>query len=128
MSGRISDSANRVRNILKRDSPLTFEDLKNLVGTLKGEQSFGEARKLLQYAKQRSNLQDHFDWIAQQLALCTYKDPGLHVDIKFDSAMSILQRSVDLASTQDPETLGIVALLHESSLARTMPTDRILTS
>ena len=113
MSGRVSDSANRVRNILKRNSTLTFEDLKSLVGALKGEQAFGDTRKLLQYAKQRSNLQDHSDWIAQQLALCTYKDQNLHVDMKFDSAMSILQNSVDLAGTQDPETLGIVGAIHK---------------
>ena len=113
MSGRVSDSASRVRNILKCNSTLTFEDLKSLVGTLKGEQAFGDTRKLLQYARQRSNFQDHSDWIAQQLALCTYKDQDLHIDIKFDSAMSILQNSVDLAGTQDPETLGIVGAIHK---------------
>ena len=113
MSGRVSDNASRVRDILKRNATLTFEDLKSLVGTLKGEQSFGDTRKLLQYAKQCSNLQDHSDWTAQQLALCTYKDQDLHVDIKFDSAMSILQTSVDLAGTQDPETLGIVGAIHK---------------
>ena len=42
-----------------------------------------------------------------QLALCNYNDQDLHVDIKFDSTMSILQKSVDLAGTQDPETLEI---------------------
>ena len=113
MSGRVSDSASRVRDVLNRNSPLTFADLKSLVGTLKGEQAFGDTRKLLQYAKWRTDLQEHSDWIAQQLALCTYKDPDLHVGIKFDSAMSILQNSVDLAGTQDPETLGIVGAIHK---------------
>ena len=113
MSSRVSDSASRVRNILKCNSTPTFEDLKGLVGKLKDEQAFGEARKLLQHASQRSNLQDHSDWIAQQLALCTYKDQDLHVDIKFDCAMSILQNSVDLARTQDPEILGIVGAIHK---------------
>ena len=113
MSGRVSDNASRVREILKRNTILTFEDLKSLVENLKGEKSFGDARKLLQYAQQCPNLKGHSDWIAQQLALCTYKDQNLHVDIKFDSAMSILQKSVDLASTQDPETLGIVGAIHK---------------
>ena len=89
MSGRVSDNASLVRDILKRNSTLTFADLKSLVGKLKGEKSFGDTRKLLQHAKQRPNLKDHSDWIAQQLALCTYKDQDLHVDLKFDSAMSI---------------------------------------
>ena len=113
MSDRVSDNVSRVRDILKRKSTLTFEDLKSLVGNLKGEKSFGDTRKLLQYAQQRPNLEGHSDWIAQQLALCTYKDQDLHVDIKFDSAMSILQKSVDLADTQDPETLGIVGAIHK---------------
>ena len=113
MSDRVSDNVARVRDILKRKSTLTFEDLKSLVGNLKGEKSFGDTRKLLQYAQQRPNLKDHSDWIAQQLALCTYKDQDLHVDIKFDSAMSILQKSVDLADTEDPETLGIVGAIHK---------------
>ena len=113
MSDRVSDNASRVRDILKRNSTLTFEDLKSLVGNLKGEKSFGDSRKLLQYAQQRPNLKGHSDWLAQQLALCTYKDQDLHVDIKFDSAMSILHKSVDLAGTQDPETLGIVGAIHK---------------
>ena len=113
MSGRVSDNLSRVRDILKRKSTLTFEDLKSLVRNLKGEKSFGDTRKLLQYAKQYPNIQDHSDWIAQQLALCTYKDQDLHDEIKFDSAMSILQKSVDLAGTQDPETLGIAGAIHK---------------
>ena len=113
MSGRVSDNVSRVREILKRNTTLTFEDLKSLVKNLKGEKLFGDTRKLLQYAQQYQNLKGHADWIAQQLALCTYKDQDLHVDVKFDSAMSILQKSVDLTGTKDPETLGIVGAIHK---------------
>ena len=81
MSSRVRDSASGVRHILRCKSSLTFEELKSLVGQLKGEQAYGDARKLLQYARQRSRFQDYSDWIAQQLALCTYKDQDLHVDI-----------------------------------------------
>ena len=45
--------------------------------------------------------------------MCTYKDQNLHVEIKFDTAMSILQKSFDLAGTQDPETLGIAGAIHK---------------
>ena len=113
MSGCVGANASRVRDILRRNSTLTFEDLKSLAEDLKGEKSFGDTRKLLQHAQQCPNLKGHSDWIAQQLALCTYKNQDLHVDIKFDSAMSILQKSVDLAGTQDPETLGIVGAIHK---------------
>ena len=113
MSGRVNDNVNRVRQILERNSTLVFEDLNSLVGNLKSEKSFGDSRNLLQYAQQCPNLKGHADWIAQQLALCTYKDQDLHVEIKFDSAISILQKSVDLTSTTDPETLGIVAAIHK---------------
>ena len=113
MNGRVSENSSRVRDILKRNSTLTFQDLKSLVEKLKGEMSFGDTRKLLQYAQQCSNLKGHSDWIVQQLALSTYKDQDLHVDIRFDSAMSILQQSLDLEGTQDPETLGIVGAIHK---------------
>ena len=113
MSGRVSDNASRVRDILKRNSTLTFEELKSLVENLKGTKSFGETRQLLQHVQQRPNLKSYSDWIAQQLALCTYKDEGLHGEIRLDRAMSILQKSVDLTSTQDPETLGILGAIHK---------------
>ena len=113
MSGRVSDNASRVREIRKRNLTLQIEELKGVVENLKSDKSFGDARKLLQYAQQCPNLKGHSDWIAQQLALCTYKDQDLHVDIKFDSAMSILQQSVDLADTKDPETLGIAGAIHK---------------
>ena len=113
MSGRVSDNATRVREILERNSTLSFEDLNSLVGNLKGEKSFADSRNLLQYAQQCTNFKGHANWIAQQLALCTYKDPDLHAEIKFDSAIAILHNSVDLASTKDPETLGIVGAIHK---------------
>ena len=113
MIDSVINHASRVRQILERNSGLTFDDLKNLVGNLKAEMSFGDARKLLQYAQQWPNLNDHSDWIAQQFALCTYKDQDLHVEFKFDSAMAILQQAVDLTGTNDPETLGLVGAIHK---------------
>ena len=113
MSNRVSDNTARARDIVKRKSTLAFEQLKNLVGNLKGENSFGDARRLLQYARQRPNLQGYSNWMAQQLALCTYKDQNLHVEVKFDSATAILQQSFDLSSTEDPETLGIAGAIHK---------------
>ena len=113
MNGRVNDNSSRVRDVLKRNSTLAFQDLKSLVEDLKGEMSFRDTRRLLQYAQQCSNLKGHSDWIAQQLALSTYKDQDLHIDIRFDSAMSILQQSLDLAHTRDPETLGIVGAIHK---------------
>ena len=113
MSTRVSDNARHSRDILKRNPTLTFEDLKSLVGNLKGEKSFGDTRKLLQYARQLPNLKGYSNWMAQQLALCTYKDQDLHVEVKFDSAMAILQKSIDLAGTEDPETLGIAGAIHK---------------
>ena len=113
MSSRVSDNARRARDIIRRSSTLTFEDLRSLVGNLKKEKSFGDARKLLQFARQRPNLKGCPNWMAQQLALCTYKDQDLHVEVKFGFAMAILQRSIDLAGTEDPEALGIAGAIHK---------------
>lgn len=114
MSTRVTDNARRARYILNRNSTLTFEDLKSLVANLKGEKSFGDARKLLQYARQRPSLKSYSNWMAQQLALCTYKDQDLHVEVKFDSAMEILQKFADLGGTEDPETLGIAGAIQKN--------------
>ena len=113
MSTRVSDNPTRGQDILERKSTLTIQHLKSLIGSLKGQNSFGDARKLLQHERQCPSLKGHANWITQQLALCTYKDQDLHNELKYDSAMSILQESVDLASTQDPETLGIAGAIHK---------------
>ena len=113
MSTRVTDNARRSRNILECNSTLTIEDLKRLVADLKAEKCFGDARRLLEYATQRPNLKVFSNWITQQLALCTYKDQDLHVEVKFDSAMEILQKSIDSAGAEDPESLGIAGAIHK---------------
>ena len=113
MSSRVSDNANRVRDILNSDYELAFTDLMNLVGELKHDKSFGDARKVLRHARQCPNLAGQSNWITQQLALCTYKDENVHAESRFEKAMSILGESVDLGSTTDPETLGIVGAIHK---------------
>ena len=113
MSSRASENAKRVQDFLESDDELTFTELAKLVGWLKNERAFGDARKVLRYARRCPNLVDQINWITQQLALCTYKDENVHAEVRFGNAMSILEDSFDLTTTTDPETLGIVGAIHK---------------
>ena len=84
------------------------------MGTLKKERAFGLARKLLDKFSRESTVRD--DGIlrvklAQQRALCTYKDPDLLTDEKLDSALQILKEGDDLDRTTDRESLGLAGAI-----------------
>lgn len=91
----------------ERKTPVEVLDL--VKKELKKERAFGLARKLLGRCAEDPQVRGNADLrvkIAQQRALCTYKDPDLPVDEKLDQALSILQADADLACTTDRETLG----------------------
>jgi hypothetical protein len=87
-----------------------------LVQSLKAERAFGLARKLLdKYADLPAVRRDAplRLKVAQQRALCTYKDPDLLVDEKLDSALNILKTGDDLERTTDRETLGLAGAIYK---------------
>src|SRR5439155_24931141 len=49
----------------------------------------------------------------QQHALCTYKDPDLPEEVRFDRAIQILADCDDLHTTTDQETLGIAGAIYK---------------
>ena len=76
-----------------------------LVGTLKAQRQFGTARKMLESLNQRRvfvralDEQSHLRLkTAQQLALCTYKDPDLQVDLKYARALARAGEACEQAS------------------------------
>jgi len=97
-----------------------YQTAKALVLRLKKKKLFGYARKILSLARQKNIDIDQKSglWLAQQHALCTYKDADLPCDERLDRALSILEsylktRQKSLTSTADQETLGIAGAIHK---------------
>jgi hypothetical protein len=81
------------------------EDMNSLYKDLKKLGKFGLARKILYILRKElpNNLK-----LYQQEALCTYKDPDLPSEMKFDKAINILRETEDLETTENTETLGLL--------------------
>ncbi len=106
-----SESVSRARRILRGEA-VSAKEILNLTKELKAEKAFGLARKVLGLARDLP-VQKHADRlkIAQQLALCTYKDPDLPADSRLDRALEILQECEDLNDTKEQETLGLAGAI-----------------
>ncbi len=95
---------------------LPLEELQRLADQLKHEKAFGFARRILHQARQDPSLAEQPGLrlrLAQQHALCTYKDPDLQAEVKFAAALDILQTGEDLQYTTNQETLGISGAIHK---------------
>ena len=92
------------KRILAGESKTPTEVLDLVKKELKKERAFGLARKLLDQYAEDPQVRGDADLrvkIAQQRALCTYKDPDLPAGEKLNQALSILQADADLARTTD---------------------------
>ena len=97
-----------------------YQTAKGLAVRLKKKKLFGYARKLLSLARQKDIDIDERSslWLAQQHALCTYKDPDLPCDERLERALTILEsylkaQQQSLTTTADQETLGIAGAIHK---------------
>jgi predicted acylesterase/phospholipase RssA len=109
-------NAVKTGNEVLQGKQVTSKDLLALVRDLKKERAFGLGRKLLEkYSSDPAIRRDATlrVRIAQQLALCTYKDPDLLPDEKLDSALQILKEGDDLERTTDRETLGLAGAIYK---------------
>src|SRR4051812_32375778 len=80
------------------------------------ERQFGYARRLLAIARRDPSVHQDLQFrtkLRQQHALCTYKDPDLADEIRFDRAIQILADGDDLQTTKDQETLGIAGAIYK---------------
>jgi predicted acylesterase/phospholipase RssA len=103
------------KSILAGESKSPREIL-DLVKSLKKERAFGVARRLLGLCAQDPTVRGDVDLrvkIAQQHALCTYKDPDLPASDRFEQALSILRADADLDRTTDRETLGQAGAIYK---------------
>ena len=90
--------------------------LLDLVGELKKERAFGLGRKLLDKHADDPLIKGDPKLrikIAQQRALCTYKDPDLLSDERLDTALQILKEGDDLERTRDRESLGLAGAIYK---------------
>lgn len=126
---KLQDEIELAQNILagSATSLQDFKEFKALVGSLKGGQKFGLARKLLasvrvQYATPETvELAQSFTkgrphggkatapvWLIQQQALCTYKDEELQPSKRFAEALRLLEGiGLRNKNTTNAETLSL---------------------
>jgi len=103
----------KVRKVLGGEGIVPKEGLA-LAKRLKKENQFGYARKLLATIRQESGVDGSLRLkLAQQHALCTYKDPDLPTLSKLNRALEILQEVENLAETKDQETLGLAGAIYK---------------
>ena len=110
-----SDLVAQAKDILRRIVPTPKDkEILELTRGLKREKAFGYARKLLGLA--RESLDQETDAqiklkLAQQHALCTYKDPDLPISDRLDRALRILDAADALRETKNQETLGLAGAI-----------------
>jgi predicted acylesterase/phospholipase RssA len=115
LQGKESNAVSIGKDILRGKQMEPNEVLK-LVVALKKERAFGLGRKLLDQYAEDSTVRGDANLrvkLAQQRALCTYKDPDLLSDEKLDAALQILKESDDLDRTTDRESLGLAGAIYK---------------
>jgi predicted acylesterase/phospholipase RssA len=109
-----NENVRRAEDIL-RGRVASVDEMFQLAKTLKGDQEFGYARRLFGRARSdaASNVEPLRTRLRQQHALCTYKDPDLAAELRFQRAITILGEAGDLPTTVDQETLGIAGAIYK---------------
>jgi len=95
----------------------SFEYYERIYEYLKHKSAFGFAREVLQKA-QAATGEDPARalWLAQQAALCTYKDTSLPTDTRLQAALEILKAPpchLDAPECRNPETLGLGGAIYK---------------
>jgi predicted acylesterase/phospholipase RssA len=109
------DHVAQAKDILRKKVPKPKNaEILELTKHLKKIKSFGYARKLLvlarEYFDQETDKQLKLK-LAQEHALCTYKDPDLPVSDRLDRALRILDGADALHESKNQETLGLVGAI-----------------
>jgi predicted acylesterase/phospholipase RssA len=99
--------------LLPVENGKSFDHYRRIYELLKRKSAFGFAREVLHKAQMTSG--DEVErlgnvWLAQQTALCTYKDASLPADTRLQTALDILKAvpcNLESRECRDPETLGL---------------------
>jgi predicted acylesterase/phospholipase RssA len=113
---RESENVRLAENILRGKAATTQEIYELALDLTAREREFGYARRLLAIARRDPLLNEDpalRTRLRQQHALCTYKDPDLAEEIRFDRAIQILSDCDDLHTTTDQVTLGIAGAIYK---------------
>ena len=112
---KASENVARAKDIIRQKTPMPAgREILDLVKQLKREKAFGYARKLLGLARESLDLAADGQVklkLAQEHALCTYKDPDLPVRSRLDRALEILNAADALLETENRETLGLAGAI-----------------
>jgi predicted acylesterase/phospholipase RssA len=89
-------------------------ELLRIATELKGLRAFDKARRILSLARQQGIPDSRLRIkLAQQHALCTYKDPDLPAGERLREALDILGGVEDLQTTRNQETLGLLGAIYK---------------
>lgn len=105
-----NEDVDRARRVLG-GVEISFDDLTALAKRLKTARYFSYARQLFSRARRLPEAAPRRVFLAQQHALCTYKDPDLPSSERADRALEILAEADDLNQTTDQETLGLAGAI-----------------
>jgi predicted acylesterase/phospholipase RssA len=114
------DVLDEARALIRAPRPVAHGDERRLVRALKAVERFDYARKLLEHWRggpcdpplEQAEADARRLWLAQQHALCTYKDPDLPTDVRLRRAWTIL-RGIDARGWDESETLGLAGAIHK---------------
>lgn len=102
--------------LILRGADASLDQMRQLAKDLKNDTSFGYGWKILSRLRRKPEVQKDKELdlgLAQQQAVCTYKDPDLPADQRLDRAFEILERADNLRTTEDQETLGIAGAINK---------------
>lgn len=106
--------------------PPWFIATKGEVRRLKAQREFAAARSAIERgAHGRSPTAEQSRWLAQQRALCTYKDALRPALARFTDAMEILEACDPPADTRDPETAGLAGAIEKRRWELTADVDAL---
>lgn len=118
VKGRVSSGRDREHNAdveharrVLGGMEMPFDDLIALAKRLKNARYFSYARQLFARSRRLPEAAARRVFLAQQHALCTYKDPDLPQVERADRALEILSEVDNLDETADQETLGLAGAI-----------------
>jgi predicted acylesterase/phospholipase RssA len=95
----------------------SLAELVELANALKGQRSFGYARRLYARARMWPEVATRPRLVltlAHEEARCTYQDPDQPATARYDRALEIVSAVEDLDSTTNQESLGLAGEIYES--------------
>lgn len=97
-----------------RGAALTPNEVLSLAKQLKKQDKFGLARRILARVRKEGGFDASLGRrLAQEHALCTYKDPDRPALQALGEALDVLRGTFDLETTNDQETLGLAGAIYK---------------